>query len=302
MKKRSGIRLGITILVTLIAAISVDLSRGDLSHPWLYGHATARTSLFAATTDGVDFFEVKILQRIPHNPKHFVQGLQMSGDILWEGTGLYGESKLIKHRLDRVDGTLELLYERALSSDDFGEGLAVLDKVLFQLTWKKRRVYRYDLSKQKPSPLEPLRNDREGWGLTTDGHSLIASDGSAFLAFRSAKDFSVQKTIEVRFQGKAIDRLNELEWIDGKIWANVWKTPFIVVVDAETGEVTSVIDCRSLVEDARASNPDIDVLNGIAWDISNRELYLTGKLWPWVYRVVLDKKTKPESKAGLTSL
>ena len=302
MKKRSGIRLGITILVTLIAAISVDLSRGDLSHPWLYGHATARTSLFAATTDGVDFFEVKILQRIPHNPKHFVQGLQLDGDILWEGTGLYGESKLAKHRLNRTDGTLELLYERALFSDDFGEGIAVLNDTLYQLTWKAGRVYRYDLSGKKPSPLEPLRNDREGWGLTTDGHSLIASDGSAFLAFRSAKDFSVQKTIEVRFQGKAIDRLNELEWIDGKIWANVWKTPFIVVVDAETGEVTSVIDCRSLVEDARASNPGIDVLNGIAWDISNRELYLTGKLWPWVYRVVLDKKTKPESKAGLTSL
>ena len=302
MKKRSGIRLGITILVTLIPAISVDLSRGDLSHPWLYGHATTRTSLFAATTDGVDFFEVKILQRIPHNPKHFVQGLQLDGDILWEGTGLYGASKLIKQRFNRTVGTLEPLYEKALSSDDFGEGITVLNDTLYQLTWKAGRVYRYDLSGKKPSPLEPLRNDREGWGLTTDGHSLIASDGSALLAFRSAKDFSVQKTIEVRFQGKAIDRLNELEWIDGKIWANVWKTPFIVVVDAETGEVTSVIDCRSLVEDAKASNPDIDVLNGIAWDISNRELYLTGKLWPWVYRVVLDKKIKPESKAGLTSL
>ena len=302
MRKRSGIRLGITFLVTLIAAISVDLSRGDLSHPWLYGHAAARTSLFAATTDGVDFFEVKILQRIPHNPKYFVQGLQLDGDILWEGTGRYGESKLIKHRFNRTRGILEPVYEKALSSDDFGEGLAVLDNVLYQLTWKAGRVYRYDLSGKKPSPLEPLRNDREGWGLTTDGHSLIASDGSAFLAFRSAKDFSVQKTIEVQFQGKAIDRLNELEWIDGKIWANVWKTPFIMVVDPETGEVTSVIDCGNLVEDARASNPDIDVLNGIAWDASNRELYLTGKLWPWVYRVVLDRKTPPEGKIEFTKL
>jgi len=302
MRKRSGIRLGITILLTLIAAISVDLSRGDLSPPWLYGYATARTSLLAGKTDSVDFFEVKILQRIPHNPKHFVQGLQLDGDILWEGTGLYGESKLIKQRFNRTDGTLELLYERALSSDDFGEGLAVLKDTLYQLTWKAGRVHRYDLSGKEPSPLEPLRNDREGWGLTTDGHSLIASDGSAFLAFRSAKDFSVEKTIAVRFQGKAIDRLNELEWIDGKIWANVWKTPFIVVVDAETGDVTSVIDCGSLVEDARASNPDIDVLNGIAWDTLNRELYLTGKLWPWVYRVVLDRKTPPEGKFGFTSL
>ena len=138
-----------------------------------------------------------------------------------------------------------------------------------------------------------MRNDREGWGLTTDGHHLIASDGSAFLTFRSIKGFSVEQTIEVRFQGKAIDRLNELEWIDGKIWANIWMTPFIVVVDPATGDVTSVIDCRNLVEDARASSPDIDVLNGIAWDAANRELYLTGKLWPWIYKVALDKKTSP---------
>ena len=286
----------------LIGAISVDLSRADLDHRWFYGHATAQAFLLTGTTGSIDFFEAKILQRILHNPKHFVQGLQLDGDILWEGTGLYGESKLAKHRLNRTDGTLELLYERELSAEVFGEGIAVLNDTLYQLTWKAGRVYRYDLSGKEPSPLEPLRNDREGWGLTTDGHSLIASDGSAFLAFRSAKDFSVQKTIEVRFQGKAIDRLNELEWIDGKIWANVWKTPFIVVVDAETGDVTSVIDCGSLVEDARASNPDIDVLNGIAWDTSNRELYLTGKLWPWVYRVVLDRKTSPEGKVEFTKL
>ena len=291
MRRRSGITLGITALVILIVAISTDLSQGDRSSSWLHSHATGRSSLFAGKTDGIDFFQVKIVQRIPHNLEHFVQGLQVDGDILWEGTGLYGKSKLIKQRLNRSAGILEPLYERALSSDDFGEGLAVLDNVLYQLTWKAGRVYRYDLSGEEPSALEPLRNDGEGWGLTTDGHSLIASDGSAFLAFRSAKDFSVQKTIEVRFQGKVIDRLNELEWIEGKIWANVWKTPFIVVVDAETGEVTSVIDCRSLVEDARVSHPDIDVLNGIAWDALNLELYLTGKLWPWIYKVTLDKKT-----------
>ena len=100
----------------------------------------------------------------------------------------------------------------------------------------------------------------------------------------------MEQAIEVRFQGKAINRLNELEWIDGKIWANIWMTPFIVVVDPATGNVTSVIDCRNLVEDARASSPDIDVLIGIAWDATNRELYLTGKLWPWIYKVTLDKK------------
>ena len=294
MRARSRRRLGIAVLLIAILGIGAYLFRGHISYLWLQSVTVPRmNSLFVTQTDGVDVFEARIVQKIPHNPKHFVQGLQFDGDILWEGTGLYGESKLIKQRFNRTAGTLELLYEKALSSDDFGEGLAVLDDMLFQLTWKAGRVYRYDLSGKEPLLLKPLRNDREGWGLTTNGHHLIASDGSAFLTFRSIKGFSVEQTIEVRFQGKAIDRLNELEWIDGKIWANIWMTPFIVVVDPATGDVTSVIDCRNLVEDARASSPDIDVLNGIAWDATNRELYLTGKLWPWIYKVALDKKTSP---------
>ena len=292
MRARSRRRLGIAVLLISILGIGAYLFRGHISYLWLQSVTVPRmNSLFVTQADGVDVFEARIVQKIAHNPTHFVQGLQFDGDILWEGTGLYGESKLIKQRFNRTAGTLEPLYERALSSDDFGEGLAVLNETLYQLTWKAGRVYRYDLSGKEPLLLEPLRNDREGWGLTTNGQHLIASDGSAFLTFRSIKGFSVEQTIEVRFQGKAIDRLNELEWIDGKIWANIWMTPFIVVVDPATGDVTSVIDCRNLVEDARASNPDIDVLNGIAWDATNRELYLTGKLWPWIYKVALDKKT-----------
>ncbi len=294
MRARSRRRLGIAVLLISILGIGAYLFRGHISYLWLQSVTVPRmNSLFVTQADGVDVFEARIVQKIAHNPKHFVQGLQFDGDILWEGTGLYGESKLIKQRFNRTAGTLEPLYEKALSSDDFGEGLAVLNETLYQLTWKAGRVYRYDLSGKEPLLLEPLRNDREGWGLTTNGQHLIASDGSAFLTFRSIKGFSVEQTIEVRFQGKAIDRLNELEWIDGKIWANIWMTPFIVVVDPATGDVTSVIDCRNLVEDARASNPDIDVLNGIAWDATNRELYLTGKLWPWIYKVTLDKKRSP---------
>ena len=294
MRARSRRRLGITVLLIAILAIGAYLFRGHISYLWLQNVTVPRmNSLLAAQADGVDVFEARIVQKIAHNPKYFVQGLQFDGDILWEGTGLYGESMLIKQRFNRTAGTLEPLYEKALSSDDFGEGLAVLDDMLFQLTWKAGRVYRYDLSGKEPLLVESLSNDREGWGLTTNGQHLIASDGSAFLTFRSITDFSVEQTIEVRFQGKAIDRLNELEWIDGKIWANIWMTPFIVVVDPATGDVTSVIDCRNLVEDARASNPDIDVLNGIAWDATNRELYLTGKLWPWIYKVALDNKTSP---------
>ena len=287
-------RLGVSTLLIAILGIGAYMFRGHISHLWLQTVTIPRmNSLLTMQTDGVDIYEAKMMQRIPHNPNNFVQGLEFDGDILWEGTGLYGESKLIKHRFDRTSGNLVLVYETALSTDVFGEGLAVLKGTLYQLTWKAGRVYRYDLSGAEPVPLDPLNNDREGWGLTTDGRRLIASDGSAFLTFRSAKDFSVEQTIEVRFRKQAIDRLNELEWIDGKIWANVWMTPFIVVVDPVTGNVSSVIDCRTLLEDAEASAADVDVLNGIAWDTDNRELYLTGKLWPWIYQVALERKSLP---------
>ena len=294
MRARSRRKLGIAVLLIAILGMGAYVFRGHISYLWVQSVTVPQmNSLFAVQPDGIDFLKARIVQKIPHNPKYFVQGLQFDGDILWEGTGLYGESKLIKQRFHRTAGTLEPLYEKALSSDDFGEGLAVLNDMLYQLTWKAGRVYRYDLSGEEPLLLEPWHNDRQGWGLTSDGQSLIASDGSAFLTFRSRMDFSVEQTIEVRLQEKAIDRLNELEWIDGKIWANVWMTPFIVVVDPATGNVTSVIDCRNLVEDARVSNPDIDALNGIAWDAPNRELYLTGKLWPWIYKVALDQNASP---------
>ena len=294
MSARSRRRLTIAALLAAILCIAAYTFRDHVSYLWMQSSTVPQmNSLFAVQTDGVDIFEARVVRRIPHNRKHFVQGLQFDGDMLWEGTGLYGQSKLIKYRFDRAAGIVESVYETALPADIFGEGLAVLKGILYQLTWKEGHVYRYDLSGTQPLPLTPLSNDREGWGLTTDGQHLIASDGSAFLTFRSITDFYVAHAIEVQFQGKAIDRLNELEWIDGKVWANVWMTPFIVVGDPATGNVTSIIDCRALVEDAKASDPDIDVLNGIAWNVRNRELYLTGKLWPWIYQVVLDKKPSP---------
>ena len=182
MRARSRRRLGIAVLLISILGIGAYLFRGHISYLWLQSVTVPRmNSLFVTQADGVDVFEARIVQKIAHNPTHFVQGLQFDGDILWEGTGLYGESKLIKQRFNRTAGALELLYEKALSSDDFGEGLAVLDDMLFQLTWKAGRVYRYDLSGKEPLLLEPLRNDREGWGLTTNGQHLIASDGLSLI-------------------------------------------------------------------------------------------------------------------------
>tara|TARA_Y100000310_G_scaffold342656_1_gene446798 strand:- start:308 stop:1156 length:849 start_codon:yes stop_codon:yes gene_type:complete len=265
--------------------------RGDLYHLW-QGYVTvpATTELLSSTDSAVASFSVRIVRKIAHDPKHFVQGLQIVGDSLYEGTGLYGKSELIRYRFNREAGALNPIWRKALAADEFGEGIAMLGDVLYQLTWKEGRVHRYREKGQSVEDLPALANDREGWGLTTDGRSLIASDGSDTLLFRSAEDFSAEREVRVHHRGKPVVHLNELEFIDGKIWANVWKTQYIVVIDPASGAVTAIVDCAALVDDARAASPKIGFLNGIAWDKASRELYLTGKLWPWIYQVRLDAR------------
>ena len=265
--------------------------QGDLRHLW-QGYVTvpSTTALLSSTDSTVASFSVQIVRKIAHDQKHFVQGLQIVGDSLYEGTGLYGESELIRYHFNREAGVLNPIWRKPLAADEFGEGIAMLGDVLYQLTWKEGRVHRYRERGQSMEGLPTLVNDRQGWGLTTDGRSLIASDGSDTLFFRSAKNFSVEREVRVHHRGEPVSHLNELEFIDNKIWANVWMTQYIVVIDPASGAVTAIVDCASLIDDARAASPKIDFLNGIAWDKVGRELYLTGKLWPWLYQVSLEAK------------
>jgi len=281
------------VLVFTVAVLSGAgyVFRGDLCNLWRgYVTAPSTTALLSSTGSAVTSFSAQIVRKIAHDPKHFVQGLQIVGDSLYEGTGRYGVSELIRYHFNREAGVLKPIWRKALGADEFGEGIAMLGDVLYQLTWKEGRVHRYRKNGQSLEDLPALPNDREGWGLTTDGRNLIASDGSDTLFFRSTKDFSVEREVRVNHRGKPVSHLNELEFIDGKIWANVWMTQYIVVIDPADGAVTAIVDCAALIDDARAASPKIDFLNGIAWDQVNRELYLTGKLWPWVYQVKLDTR------------
>ena len=279
------------VFIVAVLAGSGYVFREDLYHLWQgYVTAPATTALLSSTDSTVASFSVRIVRKITHDPKHFVQGLQIVGDSLYEGTGLYGESELIRYRFNREAGVLNPIWRKPLAADEFGEGIAMLGDVLYQLTWKEGRVHRYREKGQSVEELPALVNDRQGWGLTTDGRSLIASDGLDTLFFRSAKDFSVERKVRVHHRGMPISHLNELEFIDNKIWANVWMTQYIVLIDPASGAVTAIVDCAALIDDARAASPKIDFLNGIAWDKVGRELYLTGKLWPWLYQVSLEAK------------
>ena len=220
----------------------------------------------------------EVLEKVPLARDNFVQGLQIVGDTLYVGTGLYGESRLREYDFP----SMTLRREARLPDDRFGEGLTRLGDRIYQLTWRAGEILVYDATSLERLATHGI--DTEGWGITHDGRSLIYSDGSPALYFLDAQTLAVQRTITVTLAGRPLPRLNELEYIDGEIWANVWQANQLVRIDPDSGAVLGIVDLRGLLApDDRA--PDTDVLNGIAWDAANRALWVTGKRWPWLFRL-----------------
>lgn len=226
-------------------------------------------------------YGIKVVKEYPHRTDAYTQGLFFQDGILWETTGQYGESTI--RTVDLASGEPTQL--KKLNAKYFGEGSVILDGVLYVLTWTNKVAFKYDaatLTYQKT-----LSYPREGWGITTDGKQLIASDGSANLFFLD-KDLKLLKRQPVTMNGRPLRYLNELEWIDGKIWANVYTTDTIVIINPSDGKVEAAIDCSGLLP-RKLRKKDTDVLNGIAQDTEGR-IYLTGKKWPRLYQVELVKK------------
>jgi glutamine cyclotransferase len=219
----------------------------------------------------------------PHDPEAFTQGFLYANGMFYESTGLYGYSSLrriipqVGQILNRVDFPQQV----------FAEGLTLFDGKLYMLTWKSERGVVCD-----PTGLQQLGQftyTGEGWGLTHDASSLIMSDGTSVLRFIDPKTFAVQRTIEVKQDGKAIDQLNELELVKGEIFSNVWKTNTILRIDPKDGRVTGTIDLTGIHPPKPDGDID-DVLNGIAYDADGDHLFVTGKRWPRVFEIKLVKK------------
>lgn len=225
----------------------------------------------------------RIVERYPHRSTAFTQGLLIHDGVLYEGTGQYGRSGVA--RLDLERGTI--LDHRSLSSQYFGEGIAIAGDRLYQLTWKSSLVFVYDADTL--DPVTTHYHPGEGWGLTHDGEHLILSDGSDTLQFIRPDDFSVQRRISVTRDGHPVPRLNELEYIDGEVWANVWMTDHIVRIDPRNGVVTGVVDLSGLSRQTRTGGRD-SVLNGIAWDAEHGRLLVTGKLWADLFQIELEPR------------
>ena len=223
----------------------------------------------------------EVLERYPHDRRAYTQGLLIVDGALYESTGRLGESSV---RLVELE-TGEVLKRRAIVAGLFGEGLASVGGLLYQLTWKSGRALLFDRASLRPMSYG-YSYPGEGWGLTTTPEGqLVMSDGTSTLRFLDPKGMTEQRRVTVTDLGRQVRNLNELEWIDGEVWANVWKRDRIARIDPETGQVKAWVDLRGLLGSARVESPLEDVLNGIAYDSETGAIYVTGKRWPYLYKI-----------------
>jgi glutamine cyclotransferase len=224
-----------------------------------------------------------VVNRYPHDPTAFTQGLAYHEGFFYEGTGLYGRSSL--RRVNVEDG--EILDRRDLSKEFFGEGIAILGEKIFQLTWREGRGFVYDLASLEL--IGEFDYAGEGWGLTSDGEHLILSDGTDVLTFLDPISLEPVRRLAVSGEEGPVRNLNELEYIEGEIWANVWHDHRICRIDPGTGNVLGWIDLARLHAEEKQADPDADVVNGIAYDQENQRLFVTGKLWKFIYEISLEQ-------------
>jgi glutamine cyclotransferase len=223
----------------------------------------------------------EVVNVFPHDADAFTQGLICEKGVLYEGTGHEGRSTLRKVELDSG----RVVESRSLGTRLFGEGIAIVGDSIYQLTWKNGVCLLYDKATLRQTDV--LRYSGEGWGLTYDGTHLVMSNGTSTLQFLDPKTLRVVRKVNVAYGGSPVDKLNELEYIDGEIFANIWYSDYIARISPETGEVTAWIDMSGLLRRFDREH----VLNGIAYDKESKRLFVTGKNWPKLFEVrIVPKK------------
>jgi glutamine cyclotransferase len=245
-----------------------------------------RLSFRIRFTSGIDpdRYSYRVIRTYPHDIGAFTQGFEYHEGFMYEGTGNRGESSLRKVELE----TGEILKFRNLDAELFGEGITIINDKIYQVTYTSQVGFVYN-----KNSFEELRRiyyqNREGWGLTNNGSEILMSDGSHVIYYMDTTYFSVQRKIEVFDNNGPVDNLNELELIDGQLYANRYTFDEIVIIDPETGRLTGRIDMSGLL-DPVDRHPRIDFLNGIAWDREQDRIFVTGKRWPKVYQVEFIRK------------
>ena len=224
-----------------------------------------------------------ILNTYQHDTSSFTQGLAISHGDLYEGTGEYGHSNLLKVDLN----TGKVLKKVGLDKKYFGEGIAILRDTIYQLTWQEKVVFVYTLKDLKK--VREFGIDTQGWGITTNGEELIVSDGTSNLYYYKPSSFQLLRTQSITEGGSLSYNLNELEYIDGYIYANQWQAPYILKIDPGSGNIIGKVDVTNIWNRVKAKDPVADVPNGIAYDSATKRTFITGKKWPELYEIELSK-------------
>ena len=226
------------------------------------------------------YYTYQIVAEYPHLRSSFTQGLQLIDGELWEGTGEYGKSRIM--RTDLATG--KVLQSRDIAKSEFGEGITVLGEKIYQLTWLEGKLHIYDRKTLKPLATHTYKG--EGWGLTTDGSKLYMSDGTHIIRVLNPETLEVEHRFGVTLNGASLPYLNELEWIDGKIWANVYTYNHIVIINPANGVVEGVVDLSEILPRSEYDDKT-DVLNGIAYDSATKRIFVTGKNWSKLFEIKL---------------
>ena len=234
----------------------------------------------SATPQAVEplFYTYEVVAEYPHLRTSYTQGLQFVDGELWEGTGEYGRSQLL--RTDLATG--KVLRSKKLSKEEFGEGITILGDKIYQLTWLNGKMHTYDKATLRHLATHTYKG--EGWGLTSDGEKLYMSDGTNYIRVLNPETLAQERRIGVTLRGESLQYLNELEWIDGKIWANVYTTDHIVIINPENGVVEGIINLSGILPE-KERDYKTDVLNGIAYDKATKRIFVTGKNWSKLFEI-----------------
>ncbi len=234
----------------------------------------------SATPQAVEplFYTYEVVAEHPHLRTSYTQGLQFVDGELWEGTGEYGRSQLL--RTDLATG--KVLQSKKLSKEEFGEGITVLGYKIYQLTWLNGKLHIYDKATLRHLATHTYKG--EGWGLTTDGEKLYMSDGTNYIRVLNPETMAQERRFGVTLRGESLQYLNELEWIDGKIWANVYTTNHIVIINPENGVVEGIVNLSGILPE-KERDSRTDVLNGIAYDKATKRIFVTGKNWSKLFEI-----------------
>lgn len=259
-----------TLFISLLLVVACGGQKSTSSNTKPESETTTKRT-FAKLLD------YEVVAEYPHSTESYTQGLQYVDGTMWEGTGQEGYSHL--QRIDLTTGKIDIV--ASLPGHEFGEGITHYKGSIYQLTWLSRTAHVWDT---KGNELRKIEYEGEGWGLTTDGERLFLSDGTPIIRIVNPETFATESTICVMYDGSPLQHINELEWVNGYIWANVYLTDAIIKINPETGIVEAYVDLPALRQ-RLGDNPDAEALNGIAYNAQSGNLYVTGKDWSKIFEI-----------------